>query len=403
MESKQHGRRSATVGRAAATALALLGLAACKGGESSPAPTAAPVVRGAAAAPATPTVTLDAAQQRSEAALLQRLSAGGRFPNDVVNKQNARVFLHLAATSTDPRVQSAALLAMPEVFTHAERYTQQRERMGPEYAQVVMMHLRNGSGSVLGAAIRASKNAIVGDAPNTEIIAKLIDIAANHSSPSGKYEAMEVLWSSSTFRDDAAQHAPYVAALDAPQPWLVSIALFRIHHGFARSYADKPALLTKALVLAQHADPGVRGRAADVLGDLGADATLRTRVVPVLTGLLDDAHPFVKSEAMIALSLMNHGPAIHRIINFVDDRTSNTYDIVGFQDLLGQPARVHHDSSAWSRVSDAALSAIRNYAGRTQTPFRYEVDVHDAEGGLRRAGREARAWYAQHKGEFPVN
>lgn len=406
MQVPHRGRHASPRSRAwvGLGAAALFGLAACGGGEQAATQVAAPAipaVPAVPAAPAAPTITLDATQQQTEASLLPQINAGGRFPGAVVKKENARIFLHLAATSTDPRVQAAALLAMPEVFTHAERFTQNRELMGPEYAQIVLMHIRSTTPRVQGAAIRASKTTILGDTPNPEVLAALTDLASNHPSPEGRYEAMEVLWNASTFRTTAALHAPYVAALDAQQPWLVSIALFRIHHGFASSYADKPALFAKISALTRHADPGVRGRAADVLADLGADASLRPQVVPLLMGLLDDPHPFVKSEAMGALASMNHKPAIHRIVTFLDDMTSNTYDIQGFNDLLGQAGRVHHDGSAWSRVSDAGLSAIRSFAGRTQTPFRYDVDFHDVEGELRRVSREARTWYNAHKAEFP--
>ncbi|MEI8256463.1 MAG: HEAT repeat domain-containing protein [Deltaproteobacteria bacterium] len=366
------------------------------------APTAVP---GAPAVPTTPSVllplvTLDPAQTQI-AAGLPALVSNGRFPAAVAVKANARPILWLADTSADPAVVRAALLALPTVYTHAARFTQQRELMGPEYCEVVRRQLRSTTPAVQGAAIRATVTCILGDTPNADVLTALVDLASHHPQPEGRYEAMQILWNSSVIRNTPAQMAPYVAALEAPEPWLVSTALFRIN-GFAYSYPDKAALATRLIALTQHADPGVRGRAAEILGTIGSrERTLAPQIVPVLMHLLDDPNAFTKSEAMNALASMDHRPALHRIVTMLDDQTSNTYDIRGFNDLLGSTASVHHDGSAWSRVGDAGLNAIRTFSSRMNDPFRYEIHYQTVAADLATSATAARAWFARHLAEVP--
>ena len=60
---------------------------------------------------------------------------------------NAKIFLSLAETATDAVQRRAALLALPRVWTHSARYTEQRELLTPEYATVIL---------ALGAGRRAA-------------------------------------------------------------------------------------------------------------------------------------------------------------------------------------------------------------------------------------------------------
>jgi hypothetical protein len=168
-------------------------------------------------------------------------------------------------------------------------------------------------------------------------------------------------------------------------------------------YPDVAALKTKLIALVGHADPGVRGRAAIVLGELtGWNQDMKPEAVAAITPLFSDAHPFVKSAACKAMTAARHVPAIHAMMGLLDDATSNTYDIDGWQTLTGTPGRVHHDGSAWSRVNDAALYAIKSLSSRAGGErFDYNVGHQDVEGDLGRAADQARAWYRGARSSIP--
>lgn len=403
-------RTTRRVGVLGGTVVSLaLTLGAC-GGEEAPAATAAATTE-VAASPATPapeaapavqrpTVSLDEAQT-AKAAELPGLLRNGSFPRSEVSKANARVFLYLAATSDDTAVQLASLRAMGRTYTHSERYTERLELITEEFPTVVLAHLGSSDGAVQAAAIEASKKCILGDTPNAEVTARLVQLASSHATAAGRHEAMDLLWNSSTIRDDPDQMAPYIAALDAGEAWVVSGALFRLE-SFGRAAPDQPAFRAKLTSLLTHADAGVRGRAARALANaVGSRDAGRDAAAQAIMPLLEDANPYTKSAACGALATLDYRPGIHAIMPLLTDMTSNTYDITGWQELAGSNGRIHHDGSAWSRVSDAALTALRTYSGRVGERFQYSVNHQQVEADLATAAATARTWYQAIEGDIP--
>jgi HEAT repeat protein len=158
----------------------------------------------------------------------------------------------------------------------------------------------------------------------------------------------------------------------------------------------------KLVELLKHKDPGVRGRAADTLASMaGPDEAKRDELAKAILPLLGDENPYTKSAACSALAWLRHQPAIHRIIELVDDDTKNTYDIRDFNELNGNAGWVHHDGSAWSQVSDAALYALKSLSHETGEKFDYKVDAKKVDDDLKKGASDAKAWYAKVKGKVP--
>ena len=355
------------------------------------------------APPATPapTVELDEAQTALAAEIAAAVN-NARFARDVTNKDNALIFVYLGATSEDVNVQAAALRAMVATHTYSERFVERYALVTPEYAQVVLMHLGSDNGVVQSAAIEAGKTCIQGDTPNTEVTGRLVDLATNHASPAGRYAAMNTLWHSSGIRTSPEQIAPYVAALGSSEAYVVSGALFRLT-SFGRNAPEQPALRATLQGLLTHADPGVRGRAAQVLAAVvGIRDDDRATIAASIMPLLGDSNAFTKSAAANALASLDHRAAIHGIVGLLDDLTSNTYDIRGWTALDGSSGRIHHDGSAWSRVADAALNSLRTFSGRVGERFQYNINHQNIEADLATSAATARTWYASVSAEIPA-
>jgi len=370
-------------------------LAAC-GGDAPVAP-----AQGAAAnPPANPLVVLSAAEQARVPEVLAELR-NGSFSRSAVIKDNARVLLSLAETSTDPNVVSAALRGLLTTWTHSPRYADRMALLTPEYATVMLQRLVDPHEGVQAAAMKAATKCLLGDEPNLEIAERLSELAANHASPAGRHEALEALWHSSEIANTPAQIAPFVSALDAPEAWLVSGALFRLG-AFGAGWPNQPALRAKLRGLLAHADQGVRGRAAAALSAIvGERDPERDAVAQAILPLLQDPQAYPRSAAATALAWLDYRPSVHAIVTLLDDRASNTYDLRGYNLLDGTPGFAHHDGSPWSRVNDAALRALQSFSSRLGTRFTFDVHPERVEMDLAAAGNTARAWYQSVLAELP--
>lgn len=352
-------------------------------------------------APAVPTITLTPEETARVAEITGQVRRHS-FPSSVKTKENAKIFLSLAATATDPNIIAAALNALTSVYTHSARYTERRELITPEYVPVVLSRIDHADGQVQTAAISALSTAIAGDVPDATAIARLVQLATSHPSPQGRHEAMDTLWKSSTIRTSQEQIAPYLQALDAPEAWIVSGALFRLT-SFGRNVSDQAAYRTKLRGLLTHTDPGVRGRAAAAIAaTLQMNDPERDALGQAIMPLLGDANPYVKSAAANALARMDYRPAIHTIMGLLDDTTRNTYDIQ-HTNLAGANDRSHHDGSPWSRVTDAAARAVQSFSSRMGSRIEFErVNPREVEAGLAAQATAARTWYAAHRAEIPA-
>jgi len=343
------------------------------------------------------TLKLDAAQQKAADALVGKIK-NGRFPNEAVrDKANAKLFLYLAATSKKPDVIMASLQAMKMAFTSSESY-KKKEHAGPDYGVVIAAHLKSKDEKIQGYALEAAPHAVSGKSPHQPVVDRLIEIANDHKSAAARAEAIDRLRLVRNFQQDEKIAEAFLKALDNDKPYVVSKALFGLRLR-ATGLVMRDKFLAKARQLLKHADPGVRGRAAELVGRLGAG---KEDVAAELEALLEDENPFTRSAATSALAHMGHLSSVRKIIKLVDDTEKNTYDIRDFKTLTGRAGWVHHDGSAWSRVQDAAIRSLERLSMKTKTRFKADrVDSKDVEGSLKKNARAAKNWYAKVKAELP--
>lgn len=342
------------------------------------------------------------AEQTTEMEALKAGLSRSTFSRDTRTVENAPLFLTMAAHDEDDNVVAASLRAMESLYrARGARLDEAKNvRVDEDYKAVVIARLDSEVDQVLGNAIRASAR-LVSPAPDirdAETARKLAALAASDR-PEVRYAALNVLRRARDWSRDPELAAPYLAALDAEEAHIVSTALFALN-GHTRDL-DRDLIKSKLESLTAHADPGVRGRAIQVLSSLPGlrDEALKAEIGARAETMLEDANPFVRSMAARAVGRLDRVEAIPRLLEMLDDDERNTYDITGWASLDGSRARVHHDGSAWSRVDDAALSALsRINPGDRRLRFEYNRPSHeDVEGGITRASAEARAWYAENR------
>jgi len=326
----------------------------------------------------------------------------GRFPGEVTkDKENAPAILHLAKAGEDTDTVCAALAAMETMYTSSDK-SKDRILIDAAYNGIVLARLGETEAKIQAFALKAASHSILGEKADTKIIDKMIELAESHPKPEGRYAAIDKLWAAHQLSKNAKGVEAIAKALDAKEPWLVSSGLFRLRSVYS-GYADKAGLEKKLVALLSHADPGVRGRAADLLSSTaGFEKAKQQEIAQKLLPLLGDSNAFVKSSAMSGLAWLKHAPAIHEIVKQVDDLTSNTYEIKGFTNLDGTSGWVHHDGSAWSRTGDAALYALKTLSSTTKEKFDYKIDYKNVEPDLKKAASDAKAWYAKVKADVPT-
>lgn len=331
-------------------------------------------------------------------ALIETINAQSRVPRP--DSDDALVFLYMASAYTEPVTIAAGLQAMESTFTGREIMKERFAALDERYVQTVMYHLQSDNGLILSNAIGAAKTCLEADEPVGEVADRIAEIVSTHPQPPARYQAIGVLRNLSNLRDEPEKIQVMVDSLDSEHSYIVSYALFHLPR-FARSAPDTDALQAKLTELLQHTDPGVRGRASDVLSQLvGRRADDRDEVAKLIIPLLDDENPFTKSIAFGALQNLDYQPAIHLIMNHLEDDTRNTYDIE-FTNLLGRNDRAHHDGSAWSRVNDAALTALRSWSRRVGEAIDFRISSQTREEDTANAIQLARQWYESIKDDIP--
>jgi hypothetical protein len=339
----------------------------------------------------------DEAQRTAINALLAKVNRSNwRVPSKDTNApENARLFTYMAATETDPVLIGAGLSAMYGAYSsHSKR----KAKPDADYATVVDKHLDSKDPKIATRALLAARTGIAGKEGNLALIGKVVGLASQdpYRSGPGRYAIIDTLRVVS-----AAQRTPEVVrvfeeSLDSKETYVVSYALQALYRA-TRSIEDRDGLKSKALALAKHDDPGVRGRAIELLGTLGRDDAA---VLKLVLAALSDESPYVRSEAAESVSRLRHRPAMHALIKLVDDKESNRYDIRDWTTLEGKPGRLHHDGSPWSRVYDAAMNAMRSLSGGELKLEK--VNPKEIEKGLDASAALTKAWYAKEKSKIPA-
>jgi hypothetical protein len=336
------------------------------------------------------------AQQQIIDGLLTRLNRENwRFPSKDTNApENARLFTYLAATSKDPAVIGAALTAMYGAYSsHSKR----KAKPDADFVTVVNEHLATKDPKIATRALLAARTGMAGKDASPQLITTVASLASRdpYRSGPGRYAVIDALRVIS-----ATQRTPEVVkifeqSLDSSDTYVVSYALQALYRA-TRSIENRNELKGKVLGMAKHEDPGVRGRALELLGALGRDDQ---EVLKTVLAALSDPSPYVRSEAAQAVARLRYRPAIHALVKLVDDKESNRYDIRNWTMLDGKPGRLHHDGSPWSRVDDAAMNAIRSLSGGELKLER--VNPKEIEKTLDANAATTKAWYAKEKRKIP--
>ena len=318
------------------------------------------------------------------------------FPYAEQNKkENAKVFLFLAATSKDEQVTLASLDGMTKTWTAAEGNAQ-KEKITDDYVIVIKKLLESGSNPVLAYSIEAAKPAVAGPSGDPALVEKLTSLADTHKEASARLEALNALAQIKDFQQKEKIAAVFLKNLDAPEAHLKSLALFRIQFN-NYNLVRKPDFYAKAKSLMKDPDPGVRGRAVEVASVLVPDAEKQTLGAQI-TEMLGDKQGYVRSACADALGRLGYKPAIPKLVALLDDKTSNTHDIK-YTKLSGQDGSEHHDGSAWSRVDDSILWSLSQLTFEMgDQKFRYgKIDYKNVDADVAREVALAKAWYAKNK------
>jgi HEAT repeats len=188
----------------------------------------------------------------------------------------------------------------------------------------------------------------------------------------------------------------YTASLEDADPVVLAGALLGIGRS-AAAVKDPGPVVDRALVLAKHEDPAVRGRALAVLGALGAS---RTEAFTAATAGLTDKEGFVRAQACLALASLGHPGSVHAIMPLVDDTQSATYVQTGFKGLDGSNAKAKHSGPALDTVGAAALEAIAKLGGETvKLPALGQKSKPE---DVKLAADAAKTWYTETKKSLPA-
>jgi HEAT repeat protein len=312
-------------------------------------------------------------------------------------KENGPAFVHLAQTSDDSLVLVGALKGIGNTY-HSDKEYPKSNKADASVDEAILRNLRSKDKAVLHQAILSSKRTL-GKEPNPEVVGILIEFVESHPEVGARYESLDALNAVDNLDKDPKILDAFLKAMKDDAP-IASLALFRRKFGFKRGERAEEMKATTTTLLS-HKDPGVRGRAIDAFADFHPDD--EAKILEKAEPMLKDANPFVRASAVGALSKVQDPKAVHLIMTLVDDTEKNTYDIK-FKNLLGQTETVHHDGSAWSRVNDAALYALRSQTSRKPEGEKFvydKIDHKQVDQDIAAQAQKAKDWYVEFKKKNP--
>lgn len=335
---------------------------------------------------------LDGAAALAAAALADDV-VGGALPDEIAKdcEAHAARFTWLAARHDDPLVIAAACRALAGCADQAFQ---------PDLLAVAEGRLDAEEPVVLDGAITLAASVIRDLPPDAKVVSRLVGIATTHPNPAARLEALEALDRRAWTAEPEVSAAFLEALQDDEAPYLVSETL-RMLRFRAAGLEQKDAFRGAALVLTSDIDPGIRGRAALLLARLAPDDE-DTRAM--VSGLLDDKHAYTRSAAAEALADMAYPPAVHALVQHLDDPAKCVWDMRPYTRLDGTEVVTHHTGSHFERVDDAVLRAlVRLTEPMGDDGFRYrDVNLRYRDLDIVAATRDARRWYDEHAEDLPA-
>jgi hypothetical protein len=322
-----------------------------------------------------------------------------RFPaREAREKSNAKLFTYLAATSEESHVIEAALEAIELAYSPR---SPRKEAPDADLDRVLLKHLHSDNPSIAVRALSAARLPLMMDRPSHDVTRALVEMAQAGNAPARRHAALEVLSSIRPHRRGSVVLEAFQEVLAAPEPHLVSLALFALEHSRRSFDADEtlrsPTLGAHALELTGHADPGVRGRALSLLTELEWTLEPPAKFERALA-LLDDEHPYVRGVAADVLGRMGHAAALHHLVRCTDDLLPARYNLEGWTELGGKPGRLAHGLPGRVCVAEVVHDAMLSLG---EGKLELALGPRQTEESVKENARLARAWYELAKGEIP--
>lgn len=275
----------------------------------------------------------------------------------VTKAQNARLFVHLARTTTDPVVAAAALRALPTSLAKKESA---KELPQEDLERALLKHLDSKEAEVLAAALTAAPIALLQGKGSSALSSRLLQLAQGDRPAPERAAALEALAAARLRPRPAEFTAAFTAALAAKEPHLVAIGLRSLAKGNASFPPGSPEH-ARLVELTGHTDPGIRGEALRLLA-LSRNA-VDAAVLEKLQGALRDEHAFVRAQACEALARVGEKSTIHALAPLLDDEAPSRYDLSGWTRVDGRPGVLRHRMRGRKLVRDSAAYAIAELSG----------------------------------------
>jgi hypothetical protein len=306
-------------------------------------------------------------------------------------------------TSRDTRAIQAALSAV--LTTYSSRSTR-KPLPGAELEHALLRHVRSDSGVITRAALAAARVPLMTEAPGAELVSAIAEAAGPTQAPARRTLALETLNLIRPDRRGAEVLSVMEQALSAPQPEVVSQALFGLASSgpslVTLSQANRAELAKRVSELVGHANPGIRGRALFVLAQIGDLVAADVRLATALQ-TLHDREPYVRAEAANLAGRCRAPRAIHALMAHVGDLAAARYDL-RFLDIEGRSSTAEHHLPGRPRVAEAALFSILALSRELPVPRQLELTLGggvQAEARVLENAAGVRSWYAEVGARIP--
>lgn len=283
---------------------------------------------------------------------------------DVRNPDNAKLFTHMAANSENPLVVRAALAAIGSAYSSHSETVAAPDR---DLRRVLVHHMSSPDPKNAELAFSAARIPLMTETPPTELVEALAGIINSDLEFVRRYRALETLNLLRPSHRIETARAALSRSLERSEPALVSLALFALAESKESLSEARDAelieLAQRVKPLLSHGDPGVRGRALQLLTEIPSlmeRSELESRAITALS----DGHGYVRGQALDALAASENPNLIRSFLPLTRDMAEARYDIEAGTDLKGEPLLLPHDIPGRRRVAEAALFALRSVRAR---------------------------------------
>lgn len=339
--------------------------------------------------------------------LVSRLRDGRFVGADERNPDHGRAFLHLAATSSDPVIVAAALRGLSYTWRREGRESARRPAMNADYVKVVRARLADADGRVRLEALRAARLPLGGKKPDASILDAVLAMLTSKNE-ADQIAAIEALYNVRDFASPRAMPGPIkekvikamLPLLDEKSPQLVAGALYAFAQSAYPAMPEAATIDARGLRLAKHPEPAVRAeslRVAVALAGKKADDRLLERLVTSL----GDRSAYVRASAAELLAEVRYVPAVHALVNLIEDGARSTHKITGYRDLAGKPAVRRFRPESGGRVDVVALRAIDGLTHSIDPKFECTPRGRDQKQARQEAVDKVRVWYAANQAKVP--